>query len=659
VYRLVGKQYTNDSLPDALNSAVEKFFADRFAYTHSLDALRSSFKKASKNSNISKFIHLPTNPYEDLLDDMLKCGIAMPSRISLAIPRKIDNGYNDALQSIEHVYDFDKMKDVIEMNRPTIADADCKLIATHKYVIDNGTDPNQELKHFISNGLKQVAIVEDDPTWIWLMAIGAVLLIVVAVVAVAFLGWTGIGIGIAVAAIALAAYAIYKVGSYAYYRMTRVVAKRTASSDKTVDFEFNVLREFNAVTIDEELMKKKQNMLLETVHDGINNLADELKNRLVDNLTCLNVYFSAEFNEIMYIPLNVIQKRIQKSYEVFMKCNKSAIEQSIKSQDVIEEVRFIIQSWMPRIESEFYAILKTELNKKPSYRRLQPLTATVYRLKEQTVHINAEVLQKIVRKTCNMLEANLLKDEQGPEGIKLSQSSELESSTMVNSDETLKNTLHGFWSQSIENRYTELVSLEISRTFREPLLRNFTAYITNYEDFRKASLISLKALDSDINAKRQHQTFEKVVQAKSQVQFLEDEVQQICTECWNMRHDTTVLYHMIIKRYPLPINATMRVETAIQKLLHKTMPDFGEFNLLLLNKEGKIMYGERKMENTPALHLTLTLHKEHFYISRNMLSEEEVRLLCFVYEGLCGICEQFGLIFHTADEFETELVNYL
>ena len=232
VYRLIGRQYTTDLLPDVLSTAVEKFFTDRFAYTYALDALRNSFLKACENPNVPKFIYLPTNPYEDLLNDMLECGIAMPSRISLAIPRKDTSNYKEALQSIEHLNDSDKIKEIIEANRPTVADANCNLVATQKYVIDNGTDANQELKYFISSGLKQVAIVKDDTTWIWLMAIGAILLIVVAAVSVALLGWTGISIAIAVAAIAIAAYAIYKIGSYAYYRATRTAAKRAVTTDK-------------------------------------------------------------------------------------------------------------------------------------------------------------------------------------------------------------------------------------------------------------------------------------------------------------------------------------------------------------------------------------------------------------------------------------------
>ena len=74
---------------------------------------------------------------------MLECGIAMPSRVSLAIPRKIDNDYEETMQAIEHIHDFDKIKDVIEANRPTIADANCTLVDTHKYVIDDDVDPNQ------------------------------------------------------------------------------------------------------------------------------------------------------------------------------------------------------------------------------------------------------------------------------------------------------------------------------------------------------------------------------------------------------------------------------------------------------------------------------------------------------------------------------------
>ena len=687
VYRLIGKRYTNALLPDALNTAVGKFFADRFAYTHALDALRNSFVNAYKKPKVPKFIYLPTNPYEDLLADMLECGIVMPSRVSLAIPRKIDSGYDEAVQSIEHIDDFDKMKDIIEANRPTIADADCKLVATHKYVIDNGTDPNQELKHFISNGLKQVAIVEDDTTWLWLMAIGVVLLITIAVAAIAVLGWTGIGIGIAVAAIALAAHAIYKVGSYAYYRATRIAAQRTVTTDKAADFEFNVLQEFNAANVDEEIWKKEQNTIIKKVHNGINGLADKLNKWLVGHVKSvirLDEYLSEELSEIINISLDIIQKESSETYEAFIKTAIIAVDRSIKSQDVTEEIRFIMQSYTSKLERELYATLEVELRKKPLQRRPQALVATLDHLKEQIVDVESEVLQKIVETTCNTFEKNLLDeitkhDRNFKEG-ELSKSSEsnsvsnsdsdhnsdVDTSTTsnshssTNSDNISEKTLLKLWSESIENRYAELISLEISRTFTEPLLRRFTAYITNSTVFHKESSISQKAFDSDVTTKKQHQTLEKIIEAKSQVQFLEHEMQQVCAECWDVQHDTSVLQCMIINRYPLPISAALKVENAIRKLLDKTIPNFGVFELMLLNEERKIVYDERRKKNVRNLRLTLTLHAEQFYVARSNLSKVgEVGILCFLYEGLCELSERFSLIFHTADEFAIELVNSL
>jgi hypothetical protein len=185
--------------------------------------------KATKDPKTPKFLYLPTNPYEDLLGDMLECGIAIHSRVSLAVPREIDDGYTESVQAIEHLHHFEMVKDILETNRSTIADADCILIDTHKYVVDDGVDPNQELKHFVADGLKQLVTVESDTTWLWVLGIAAVLLIVVAVAVISTLGWTLIGIGLALAIVALAAYAIYKIGSDIYYRMTRTVAKRTAT----------------------------------------------------------------------------------------------------------------------------------------------------------------------------------------------------------------------------------------------------------------------------------------------------------------------------------------------------------------------------------------------------------------------------------------------
>jgi hypothetical protein len=63
----------------SVNTTVEKFFADRFAYSHALDALRDAFVEATKKSGSRKFLYLPCNPYEDLLNDMIDCGIVIPS----------------------------------------------------------------------------------------------------------------------------------------------------------------------------------------------------------------------------------------------------------------------------------------------------------------------------------------------------------------------------------------------------------------------------------------------------------------------------------------------------------------------------------------------------------------------------------------------------
>ena len=90
------------------------------------------------------------------------------------------------------------------------------------------------------------------------------------------------------------------------------------------------------------------------------------------------------------------------------------------------------------------------------------------------------------------------------------------------------------------------------------------------------------------------------------------------------------------------------------------MPSFSGFQLELLNKERKTVYGERREKTARTLQLTLTLHEEQFHVARKSLSKgEEVGTPSFLYEGLCGASEQFGLIFHTADEFITELADSL
>ncbi len=90
------------------------------------------------------------------------------------------------------------------------------------------------------------------------------------------------------------------------------------------------------------------------------------------------------------------------------------------------------------------------------------------------------------------------------------------------------------------------------------------------------------------------------------------------------------------------------------------MPNFGDFELILLNKERNIVYGERRLKNACNLQLILTLYEEHFYLARSNLSKvEEISISCFLYEGLCELSEQFGLTLHTADEFVVELADSL
>ena len=115
-----------------------------------LDALRDAFSRATKDPKTPQFLYLRTNSYEDLLADVLDCGIAIHSRVSLAVPRQIDDGYTESVQAIEYLHHFQMVKDILQTNRSTIADADCTFIDIHQYVVDDGGDPNQELKHFVT-----------------------------------------------------------------------------------------------------------------------------------------------------------------------------------------------------------------------------------------------------------------------------------------------------------------------------------------------------------------------------------------------------------------------------------------------------------------------------------------------------------------------------
>ena len=678
VYRFMGKQYTHDLLPESLNIAVEKFFADRFAYSHALDALREAFVEATRKPGSRKFLYLPCNPYEDLLNDMIDCGIVIPSRVSLQTPRKIDDGYDEVLSAIDDLEDFDKIKDILDANRANIADGDCKLVATEKYIINNGTDMNQELKYFTNNGLKQVSIVEEDTTWVWLWGITAVLSIVVAVGAIVLLGWTGIGIVIAVAAIALAARAIYKVGSYAYYRVMRTSAKRTVTIDKQANFEFSVLREFNSAIIEENIWRKETNMLLKTVHYGITDLSNEL-NRFLTACVKSSINFDGHVGDLVQVVLNFSMKAIQanlKVHEQFLKALSTAIEQSIKSEFINEEIRLITQYHLSQIEPNLYATLKTLLSQKPIHRNSQTLTAVLNQSKVKMTQTKSEVLEKIIKAMCKVLPKNL--EEQLTQMVKeintASSTSSLSSSshqggsdpkTVGSTSPTEANSLQTRWkdfcSEFLLERCSEKISSKVSQHFREPLIQRFGAYIRDStRNNSTESAISKEARDSDIDAKMQHQTFEKIVQAKTQVEFLENEMEQVCAECWDVRHEQSVLRCMIINRYPLPISAASAVEKAIGILFNKTQPKLGDVRLLLMNKQRQILYGQTIEKSSNMLQLSLTLHGDRFYSARSSSSKaEEIGVSSSIYESLCSISEQFAFLFHSADEFVEQLSDCL
>jgi hypothetical protein len=520
-----------------------------------------------------------------------------------------------------------------------------------------------------------------------------------------------------VAALALAAYAINKIGTYIYYRMTRTVAKRTVTVDKPADFEFSVLREFNAATLHEDLTQREQNLLLRRVHDGISDLADQLTRRLVSDVNsamCLTEHLSEELSKLANQPLTSMQETAPHTYEMFMQNTQTTVERSIKNQYVAAEILSITQSYMAKSESLLYTTLKAELSKKPLQRRPRTVPDVLGELTEQIAYVQLAVLRKIVEATCrsfgetymdivNNFDAHLeLNDADSTSEASVSSSlpstspkhlssaSSLSSSepspkpspkpspssSLVSSPEPSPpsslvsspspapssppdNTVGDLWSDSLQKHFATLVSRDVSRTFCEPLLRRFDAYMRKSATVSKESPVYRKALDSDVATKRERQTFEKVVQAKSQNQFLEREMQQVCAECWDVRRDASVLQCMISNKYPLPISAASSVRKAVEELLRTTMSDVHEFRLILCNSKREVVYAEGKEDGPRLLQLTLILHDDHFYAARGAVSKLEViGTACFVYEGLCAARATFGLIFHSADEFVAELIAF-
>ena len=691
IYRLIGTQYKHNLLPYGLDTAVEKFFADRFAYTHALEALREAFITATTKSETPKFFYLPCNPYEDLLDDMIDCGIVIPARVSSEIPRKIDYDYDETVDALEGLDEANKMKDLLEANRGNAADVDCKLLATQKYIINNGTDPNHELKYFIGNGLKQVAVVEGDQTWSWIWGITAVLSIVVAVAAIALLGWTGVGIFIGLAALALAATAIYKTGSYIYYRVMRTSAKRTVTTDKQTNFEFTVLREFYSASIEESMSRKETNALLNTVHYGIIDMSNQIirhLNRCVDLSIDFDQYLPENFEDSLDQTIQGCENNLE-LYQLTMKAISEAVERSIKNEFLNDEARLIANNHVSEVEHFLYGTLKMILSEKSMYRNPEKIKTALKNAALKITQTDVQVLKQIVRDTCKNMPHNYMEVKQQM-GIQISTkdsnstSSESESieneSLISDSDDDLddnsdsssnssikkkrldsgKQSLREIWSECLRKKISEMTNNQICQNFREPLLRRFEGYIRHSIQSSTDSSISQQARESDIDAKRQKQSFEKILQASTEVEFLQSEMEQLCAVCWTVKHPPAILKFMIINRYPLSIDTGPTIAEALRKLFQKMQTKLGDLHLSLLNDQGQIIYEDSTKKSTNVLPLKLKLHKDHFYSARSTSTiADGIGKSCLIYESLCDKTEDFSLIFHTADEFLEALVACL
>jgi hypothetical protein len=224
---------------------------------------------------------------------------------------------------------------------------------------------------------------------------------------------------------------------------------------------------------------------------------------------------SEELSELVNQRLTSMREKAPvDSYDMFMQTTQTAVDRSIKKQYIAAEVRSITQSYTAKIETLLYTTLKTELSKKPLQRTPRTMTDVLDELTKEIAHVQLDVLGKIVETACRSFEDTFM-----------DVANHLDVDSQLNSgSDSEMSTVSDLWSDLLKRRFPTLISQDVSRPFREPLVRLFDPYIRNFTVVSKESSVYPKVLDSDIAVKRERQTLEKVVRAKSQVQFLELEM---------------------------------------------------------------------------------------------------------------------------------------
>ncbi|CAF1683290.1 unnamed protein product, partial [Adineta ricciae] len=154
------------SLPLCIADQVDEFLSDRFAYTFALENICISLEKANKDPSAGPArIFLPENPFGEVFDDFINCGLAMPSRICVSSQYMDDIDYED----FRHA---ETIKSLVHSNRLKLydqTDYHMEMTPFATYVLDQGFPIDSDLRNIISNGLKVVVSRKKETAGPWLL----------------------------------------------------------------------------------------------------------------------------------------------------------------------------------------------------------------------------------------------------------------------------------------------------------------------------------------------------------------------------------------------------------------------------------------------------------------------------------------------------------
>ncbi|VDL72941.1 unnamed protein product [Nippostrongylus brasiliensis] len=237
-----------EMFPYNMRETLQKLLTKHFSYGYALKALQSSVKESLDNRGIQHRIFLPLQPYADLYNDMLLCGILQHERVTLVLKNVYDPSDGDCIPT--EIYGR------LEKKSPWILINKCHLASTAGFLRKKGVLPGQEARKIIDGGLRQVAVVTKPNPWIWALGLFLVLGAVAVVLGAVFLG--PIAFTLAFAALAVVGTTLFVLAVMGLNQKMKSVVQA-----EHID-EFKILRDFHKAAIVED-RKEKAETKVETV----------------------------------------------------------------------------------------------------------------------------------------------------------------------------------------------------------------------------------------------------------------------------------------------------------------------------------------------------------------------------------------------------------